>query len=362
MGIIAKGYTTAIIDSATVLVCDINAAFDRIYDLVNGGLDSANFLSSQTFPASQVSFTDSNANISASLVSDIQGQLALKGWNSIHVMGLGTGGLDVFPGVIEVNGQYCRLNSRIHYSARDNMRILNSSSQVCWMVLAPQVPVYTASDFSFVSYDSTNTINFNIQKNGFYYCETKRLICTIRMKETASSIYFCENDEFFQRPSIGHRYLMANSEAYFAGFNSLTDGVLTTNSLVGWTSVYHLFDMDTNRYFYEVHGHANSATGTAMTIWRGTDVSSGPTVTTIGPSQSFHHHWYVDHATIQDSNSVTQNINPTDAIDEVFGPIGKISIQPNPVGLNLTTVAAKFNRGQFFIRVKRRDDSFRRFL
>jgi hypothetical protein len=305
MGVISTATLDNFTSSAQIDASTVITAFDTIYDVVNGGLDSANIVSTFTINSSQVVIEDSNNYISATNATNIGTNLVYKGWNSIHTSAFGSEGFAVFPGMIEIDGQYCRINSRMTFAGffNDGFKINLTSTSKLWGLSMRQAPVLTASDMLFAEFTGTDTFNYDVAKNGWYLTDSasvsRRLLCTMRVDFTGTQRQRYYDDEFFQRPNIGHRYELASSEAQALGFvESATDDIC---------SVVQVFDMDTYRYGYEIKGLTPTTTGCNVVLlladWR----FGEPTVTqsTLGFEQaisgSVQYHFYVDTVAIINS-------------------------------------------------------------
>lgn len=361
MGIIAKGYTAVIIDGATIDSSDVIAAFDAIYDVVNGGIDGANVAVTFAASASGITINDPLGNVSATKASLIGPEITLKGYNTIHTIGLGTAGFDIFPGVIEHNGRYCTLNSRLHISGINNIQIVNSSSDVVWMLTVGQAAILTASDFRLESYTATTVAIYSLVKDAYYTTASRRAICTFMCNITASvnDSYF--NDEYFQRPAMGHRYLLQSSEAISCGFNSNAP-VIAVSNCNNWSSIYQIFDMNENRYFFDVHGTNPSATSNACLVFSGYGRLGETNVTQtgfgyIGPSGSIQHHWYVEHSLV---NGVSTRSVEGAVGFLLGGSTATFNVLLGQNNLSLISKEPNLNSGTFFLRIKRRADSLRR--
>lgn len=265
MGVISTSTINVFVSGTTIEPSDTIKVFDTIYDVVNGGLDAANLASAFTIDSSSVTITDTATFLTATLTNVIQQELTHKGWNTVHVLGFGTAGMSLFPGIIEVNGKYCKVNSRINFSGINNINIINSSTSKVWIVSLPQVVNITSSDMQLTELTGSDAYAFNYQKNGWYnVAGNRRALCTLRCDITASTGDSYFDDQYLQRPSIGHRYTYAAAEKQGLGF--VASGSLTLQDVTVF------LDMDTMLRAFELKGVHADNTG-AHVAWFDSSVS-----------------------------------------------------------------------------------------
>lgn len=344
------------IDASTVI-----AAFDTIYDEVNGGLNAANLASTFTLESSSVTINETQIYFSATLASDVGIELTHKGWNSIHIIGLSTGGFDVFPGAIEINGNYCRLNSRLHFGGVGDITFNVTSTQKVWLLTVQPEAVLTASDFALIEYTGTDTADYDIDKNGWYFSASQRVLCSMRCDITGSTNDSFFDDEFFQRPSIGHRYLLEFSEANSIGF---AVGPNRTSQ------VFQVFDMDTNRYYYEAYFNMPSAIDLKFFPWRpdllingfilGIPDYTASTLGIISPSGSVQHHFYIEKAQLFNATASAYTHNGGNFFNAGSLNTTIASLNLGSDKLTTETKLAGVNGAKCMAIIKRRIDSHRR--
>jgi len=364
MGLINSAVLDNITSSSTIDASTVIGAFDSIYDVVNGGLDASNLASTFTNDASGVTIADSNGFLSATKASIIGQELTYKGWNSIHIAGFGSNGFAVFPGVIEHEGKYCTLSSRLNISGGNNIRFNTTSTAKVWLLTVSQQPVLTASDFMLIEFTGTDTADYDLDKNGWYLSDSasvsRRVVCSMRCNVTGTGNDSYFEDEYFQMPNIGHRYQLSNNEASGLGFTFGAHAV---------SQVYQIFDMDTNRYYYEINGSLPSSSNVENTLWSPNDLLFGePNVTQtnlgfIGPSGNMMHHYYIQTAQAVDTNG-NHHHGAGGAIFDDFLTTSlrrvAITIKANQLTSFNSTSPQAFDCGTFTVIVKRRIDSQRR--
>jgi hypothetical protein len=268
MAIIAKSYYITHIKNLIINASSWRRPFDDLYDELNGGLDSANLAPGFNFPGSQVSFSSTLTNYSATQVTAHLRELMPDGYNDLHFFAFGNY-LKIFPGVIEIDGEYAYRDTSIvinisdikaYDSAGSTTEAIQSNSIYSISLIAGEI---TASNINL----HRNLINldetvFGYNNLGVYTTSTpdtgrRRLVYSIAT-DACSTV---SDHEYFTPPISEHNYLIKESEA-LADRRFVTDFASAGQNVGGKiSSVLRIFNMDTWRYHFYVTGMLSAGTG-----------------------------------------------------------------------------------------------------
>lgn len=276
MGLITRPYTSTISGTQIIFPSNIARAFDDVYNLINGGIDSANLAGSASIEDSQIA--TSASTLSAANLGDGFLELRIKGHNTIHAIGLSACGIRFFSGVIEVNGTICKLASAIKVGSSGVVfsdgrphpnflpfgQALHSSGVYAFTV--NETINLTVSDFRPCLLSDISASNgINIDKNGFYYCATRRVVCTAKNLGAGNQYGAYGTIQYIQAPSNFEMRKLTQYEACQNGF--LTFAAASAANVQHVCQVIRFFDFETNGYGYEAQGQL-APVGTETTLIR----------------------------------------------------------------------------------------------
>lgn len=266
MATIVKSYT--FLDKITADASEVNRNFDDLFSTINN-LNSENMASSFNHPASQVTIVDTASNYTSTEIEAALREIAVnvsstippavKGFNSIHVITQRSHGIILTPGALEINGSFHKLSSEMNITAVTMISgniDKNNLYGLAAFVSGTGVNL-SASSFRLIPLVDTSATNgADVDKNGYYFSESYRIISVLANLCSAS-----ENQSLYPYQALGVvssplDRVLNGSEAGHHGFNS--EGAAITLDDEQYKISYNA---ETNRYCYQITDTV-SATGT----------------------------------------------------------------------------------------------------
>lgn len=248
MGLLDTSTLDSITTSSTISPSTTVRAFDEIYDVVNGGLDSANLVSTFTLGINQINICQTSNLFSGANSFDKLTQITEKGYNDIHYLCHRTGFINpsetistitMFPGIVEINQKICRISEKLEFNPYDLQLSGFTTGCGIYAIAVGAASEITQSDIFITNITNVSpSVSFDVEKNGYYpeyFSGNRRVIYTV----IGVDRFELKDHYMLQRPMKGHRYEIQSSDTFAFGLD-----ISST-----WTSI-RLFDMDRLYYYY----------------------------------------------------------------------------------------------------------------
>lgn len=261
---IAKTYKTLWQEGMRLNASDVRRAFDDAYDLVNGGLDSANFIQQVTFNGSSI-ITSSQA-FSGTVLTSIIEEIKITSEHTLHFFAYNGTIISIFPGFAYINGVRCKNSSRINVTASDvNLTGGNLITGLhCILIGNGLSNAFTASDVRVtLASNISQSLCWNNDKQGYYptIASGNRRAFMYFRGQTAANVLL--EEQYLDPPWSTHVYDVVSSEAIQFGLSEFT--VTQTNGF-NVQRLTRTWDSRDRRYTYTVKGTGGGGAGTSAVI------------------------------------------------------------------------------------------------
>lgn len=259
MAKIAKAYRSIFKDPDVFYASDTVRAFNDVYELVNGNLDSANFNQNMILGASRVNISAGFSSTTLFGAVDERRNLA---YHTIHYL-CNDNTISLYPGRMIIKNEICVLNTKLTFVESDflptNAAVFASGAYICIAIGASDN--ITASDVRILGFnDFTASLAFSDEFNGYYpaaFSGNRRVCFAFRNRPTGEIETW--GGLFIDPPHEGITKILETSEAENLIF-SASLGADITGGLT-YSSITLFYNSTYQNYSYFVGGTLPSSTG-----------------------------------------------------------------------------------------------------
>lgn len=274
MAKIAKVYKTIWKDSEVLFASDTRRAFSDAVNLINGNLDSANFI--RNISLNQDSITFSTSNWSSTSLLGVIGELKNQNYHNIHFMGTNRSTFKVFKGRGFVNDVLNRVQNDTTITASNHNYTGGNITSGNWCILmGPALNgIVTASDISLTPLSNiSQSLAWDNDKQGYYpsIASGNRRAFFV-FKNFSNGATRLADEMYLDPPWENQIYKLTNDEASAIGFTGIS--VTQTNGF-SLQTVHRIFDSRDRRYGYWVRGFGQTTGTSAEFLINDTDTNEG---------------------------------------------------------------------------------------